>query len=113
MSEQNDQDQPRGYRGATGRISGSYGTRPDQDRLRRSRQARQILSGAEVRPPSRSFGSYPAPTTMLTQPQMLYGAALAVLLVLGLLLWLVFGMGVASIIFFLLALGLLGGWLAF
>ena len=29
------------------------------------------------------------------------------------LLWLIFGMGVASIIFFLLALGLLGGWLAF
>jgi hypothetical protein len=44
---------------------------------------------------------------------MLYGAALGILLVLGLLLWLVFGMGVASIIFFLLALGLLGGWLAF
>jgi hypothetical protein len=44
---------------------------------------------------------------------MLYAAALGGLLALGLLLWLVFGMGVASIIFFLLALGLLGGWLAF
>jgi len=44
---------------------------------------------------------------------MTYAAALGVLLILGVLLWLVFGMGVASIIFFLLALGLLGGWLAF
>jgi hypothetical protein len=44
---------------------------------------------------------------------MTYAAALGVLLVLGLVLWLLFGMGVASIIFFLLALGLLGGWLAF
>jgi hypothetical protein len=49
----------------------------------------------------------------LTQPQLLYAASLGILLVLGLLLWLIFGMGVASIIFFLLALGLLGGWLAF
>jgi Flp pilus assembly protein TadB len=113
LSDQRDQDQPRGYRGTTGRVSGTYQNRPDDDRVQRSRQARQILSGAEIRPPNRSLGSYPAPTTVLTQPQMLYGAALGILLVLGLLLWLVFGMGVASIIFFLLALGLLGGWLAF
>jgi hypothetical protein len=50
---------------------------------------------------------------MLTHSQTLYIASLGVLLLLGLLLWLVFGMGVASIMFFLLALGLLGGWLAF
>lgn len=113
MSEQDDQNHPRGYRGTTGRTSGTYRQRPEQDRLQQSRQARQILSGAEIRPPNRALGSYPAPTTMLTQPQMLYAAALGVLLVLGLLLWLLFGMDVASIIFFLLALGLLGGWLAF
>ena len=113
MSEPRDQDQPRGYRGTTGRTTGTYRNAPDQERLQRSRQARQIISGADIRPPTRSPGSYPAPTTVLTQPQMLYGAALAILLVLGLLLWLIFGMSVASVIFFLLALGLLGGWLAF
>ena len=113
MSERNEGDPPRGYRGTTGRINSSYRSGVDQDRLQRSRQARQILSGAEIRPPVRAFGTYPAPSSMLTHSQTLYAAALGVLLVLGLLLWLIFGLGVASIIFFLLALGLLGGWLAF
>ena len=113
MSERPEDEQAKGYRGTTGRTPGSYRGSPDQDRLQRSRHARQILSGAEIRPPTRPLGSYPAPTAMLTQPQMLYGAALGILLVLALLLWLIFGMGVASIMFFLLALGLLGGWLAF
>ena len=113
MREQDEQNHPRGYRGATGRASGTYGSRPDQTGSRQPQHPRQIVSGADISPPNRSLGSYPAPTPVLTQPQMLYGAALAVLLVLGLVLWLLFGMGVASIIFFLFALGLLGGWLAF
>jgi hypothetical protein len=102
-----------GYRGTTGRLSGTYRTPAEQARLKRSRQNRQIFSGAEIQPPSRSLSSYGMPPSSFTQPQMLYAAALGILLVLGVLLWLVFGMGVASIIFFLLALGLLGGWLAF
>jgi Flp pilus assembly protein TadB len=113
MSEHDENDPPRGYRGTTGRINSTYQAGGDRDRLQRSRHARQILSGAEIRPPMRSLGSYPASSSMLTHSQTLYAAALGVLLVLGLLLWLIFGMGVASIIFFLLALGLLGGWLAF
>jgi hypothetical protein len=36
-----------------------------------------------------------------------------VLLVLGVILWLVFGLGVASIIFFLLSLTMIAGWLVF
>ena len=113
MSEPRNEEPPKGYRGTTGRTSGSYGSATDKDRIQRSRSARQILSGAELSPPNRMSSSYPAGNTTLTQPQMVYGAALGVLLVLGLLLWLVFGLGVASIIFFLLGLGLLGGWLAF
>ena len=49
----------------------------------------------------------------LTQPQMIYAVSLVILLAIAVLLWLIFGMGVASIFFFILALGLLGGWLAF
>ena len=113
MSEQREEKQPPGYRGTTGRLSGTYRTPAEQARLQRSRQNRQIFSGAEIHPPSRTLSSYPAQSTTLTQPQMLYAASLGILLVLGILLWLIFGMGVASIIFFLLALGLLGGWLAF
>lgn len=113
MSERQDDERPRGYRGTTGRNQGSYQRPPDADRVRRSRQARQILSGAEIRPPARVASSYPVSKAILTQPQLMYAAALGILLVLALVLWLIFGMGVASIIFFLLALGLLGGWLAF
>jgi Flp pilus assembly protein TadB len=104
---------PRGYRGATGRITGSYRPNADADRLQRSRQARQILSGAEIRPPDRTGPGFANSETTLTQPQMVYAVALGILLALGLLLWLIVGLGVASIFFFLLALGLLGGWLAF
>jgi hypothetical protein len=112
MTESDEQGHAKGYRGTTGRISGR-GAQGEPLRSRSRPPARQILSGADIRQPLRSPGSYPAPTTVLTQPQTLYAAALGILLVLGLLLWLIFGMGVASIIFFLLALGLLGGWLAF
>jgi hypothetical protein len=113
VDDEREDTQPRGYRGTTGRTTQPFRSTPDQRGLQRSRQARQILSGAQIRPPNRALSSYPAPASTFTQPQMLYGAALGILLVLGLLLWLIFGMGVASIIFFLLALGLLGGWLAF
>ncbi len=113
MTERRDDERDRGYRGTTGRNPGPPQRKPDLDRVNRSRQARQILSGAEIRPPTRLSSSYPVSNNVLTQPQLMYAAALGILLMLGLLLWLIFGLGVASIIFFLLALGLLGGWLAF
>jgi Flp pilus assembly protein TadB len=113
MSEMRDRDQERGYKGTTGRLSDTYRSRTLTDPKSKSRQTRQILSGAEIRPPSRANSSYPATNASVTPSQLTYAVALGILLVLGLLLWLIFGMGVASIIFFLLALGLLGGWLAF
>jgi Flp pilus assembly protein TadB len=106
-------DTQRGYRGTTGRTHGSYRSTHDQDRLQKSRQARQILSGSEVRPPARTGAPFSVSESTFTQPQMVYAVALGILLALALLLWLIFGMGVASIFFFILALGLLGGWLAF
>jgi Flp pilus assembly protein TadB len=89
---------------------------PDDDRLQRSRQARQVIAGSDVRPPSSpSYGSsYAAPSAGMFSPaQRNYLIAVAVLLVLGLLLYLVFSFGVASIIFFLLAMALLAGWVVF
>lgn len=113
MTERRDDERERGYRGTTGRNTGAAQRRPDPEKLARSRQARQILSGAEIRPPTRLSSSYTVSSNTFTQPQLMYAVALGILLMLGLLLWLIFGLGVASIIFFLLALGLLGGWLAF
>jgi hypothetical protein len=113
MTERRDDEQPRSYRATTGRSQPTPPRQPDLDRVARSRQARQILSGAEIRPPTRISSSYPVSNNVLTQPQLMYAAALGILLLLGVLLWLIFGLGVASVIFFLLALGLLGGWLAF
>ncbi len=87
--------------------------RPDDDRLARARQARQVLSGSEVRPPSTQSNVYAAASGLFTSSQRTYLISLGVLIVLGLLLWLIFSMGVASIIFFLLALTLIAGWLVF
>ena len=113
MSDQPDRDQEPGYRGTTGRNQGTYGSRTTDHSKQKSQYSRQILSGSEVRPPTRAGSSYPSSHAVLTQSQLTYAGALGILLVIGLVLWVLFGMGVASIIFFLLALGLLGGWLAF
>lgn len=89
------------------------GSRPDDDRLTRARQARQVISGADIRPPSTYSGVYAASAGLFTPSQRTYLITVGVLLVLGVLLWLVFGMGVASIIFFLLSLTMIAGWLVF
>ena len=87
--------------------------RPDDDRIARARQARQVISGSDIRPPSTHSGIYATAGGMFTQSQRTYLISLGVLLILGVLLWAVFSMGVASIIFFLLALSLIAGWLVF
>lgn len=89
---------------------------PDDDRLARARQARQVISGSDVRPPSSPTYSSTYATHdagMFSPAQRNYLIALAVLLVLGLLLTFIFSFGVASVIFFLLALTLLAGWVVF
>jgi hypothetical protein len=50
---------------------------------------------------------------MFSPAQRNYLIAVAVLLILGVLLYFVFSFGIASIIFFLLALALLAGWVVF
>jgi hypothetical protein len=49
----------------------------------------------------------------MTQSQRTYLITVGALFVLALLLWLVFSMSVASIIFFILSLLLIAGWLVF
>jgi len=88
-------------------------TRPDDDRYAKARQARQVISGSAVRPPSTPSGVYTSADGMFTQSQRTYLIALGVLLVFAVLLWLIFSMSVASVIFFLLALTLIAGWLVF
>lgn len=87
--------------------------RPDDDRLARARQARQVISGGEVKPPSTRTGVYAAAGGLFTQSQRTYLISLGSLAVLAVLLWLVFSLGVASIILFLVALTLIAGWLVF
>jgi Flp pilus assembly protein TadB len=88
-------------------------TNPENDRAARANQARRVIAGSDVRPPSRLSSAYLPETGGISPPQRTYFIALAVLLVLALILWFFFGLGVASVIFFLLALTLIAGWLVF
>jgi Flp pilus assembly protein TadB len=81
--------------------------------VHRARHARQILSGAELEPPTRLSSAWVSPSAGLTESQRTYLIALGVLLLVGLVLLATVGLDVASIVFFILALGLIGGWLAF
>ncbi len=87
--------------------------RPDQDKMNRIRQARQVIAGSDVRPPAPSGSSYASNAGLITSSQRSYLIVVGALLLLAVLLWLVFSMSVASVIFFILALLLIAGWLVF
>lgn len=87
--------------------------RRDDDRLTRARNARQVLSGADVRPPAPRVNVYTESHGLFTSSQRTYLYTAGGLLVFGALLWLVFSFSVASIIFLLLAFTLIAGWLVF
>jgi hypothetical protein len=87
--------------------------RRDHDPLARARTARQVLSGAEVRPPSTQGSFYASTQGLFSSSQRTYLITAGVLLVFGALLWVAFGFSVASIIFFILSLTLIAGWLVF
>lgn len=93
---------------------------PD-DAKQRANRARQMISGSEIRPPS-SSAPYPGvpqryvayeEEDAMSSPQWIYLGILAALLALAIILYLVFGGGVASVFFFLLALALFCGWFVF
>lgn len=84
----------------------------DQERLARIRQARQVLAGNDVRPPPTSdpvgFGGRVTAGTRSFEVR--YFIALAILVLLGAIIWSAWGMIPASPIFLLLAISLLLGW---
>ncbi|MCA9858132.1 MAG: hypothetical protein KC438_00350 [Thermomicrobiales bacterium] len=86
----------------------------------RASRARQVISGSDIRPPSSA--SYPGSPQRyvsyeeegaMSSPQWIYLGILAALLALAIILYLVFGGGVSSVFFFLLALALFCGWFVF
>ena len=93
----------------------------NDDAKQRANRARQVISGSDIRPPSPS-PSYPgAPQRYvsyeeegpMSSPQWIYLGILAALLALAIILYLIFGGGVSSVFFFLLALALFCGWFVF
>ncbi len=90
-------------------------TPPEDDRLTRARHARQVIAGSEIRPPTsyRLSASARAHEPTLSPAQRNYLIGVVALLVLGIVVYLAFGLGVASVVFFLVALTLLFGWFVF
>lgn len=84
----------------------------EDDRRARIRQARQVLAGDTIRPSPdpwvNSGGSIP-----LSSLQRNYLISLVILLILGVILAYIIGLGVASIVLFIVALGLIASWLVF
>lgn len=85
---------------------------PDSRRRDNIRQARQVLAGDAVRPSPDPWAAHSGafPFSIL---QRNYLISLIVLLLLGALLIPIAGLGIASIAFFVLALGMIAGWLVF
>ena len=90
----------------------SVNSHPDDERLARARRARQVLAGQELRAPEHPL-DYGAPEGLVDATQRTYLIVLAGLLLVALLLYLIWGLGPASPILFILALALLAGWLVF
>lgn len=84
----------------------------DSDRRTRIRQARQVLAGDSIRP-SPDPWSTSSGVLGMSPLQRNYLVVLAVLLILGMIVAYVLGAGVASVILFVLALGLIAAWLVF
>ena len=84
----------------------------EDERLARARRARQVLAGQELRAPEHPL-DFGAPEGLIDATQRTYLIVLAALLAVALLLYLIWGLGPASPILFILALALLAGWLVF
>ncbi len=81
----------------------------DQERAARVRQARQVLAGDELTPANDPLGFGPQ-VIMRGSGEFRYLVGLAALVVLATLVWLIWGMGPASLILLVLAFALVAGW---
>lgn len=83
----------------------------EEERIVRIRQARQVLAGSDVRPPGPSHPPGPAARFLGSGSlELRYLVVLAALVLLGALVWFFWGVGPASPILFVLAVGLLLAW---
>lgn len=73
------------------------------------RATRQILSGDQLTPPE-TIGGRPATGSSLSIGYA-YLVALAVLVVVSALVWAIWGLGPATVVLFILAVGLVASWL--
>lgn len=80
--------------------------------VQQAQRGRQVFAGGELRPPDHPL-DFGAPEGLVDSTQRTYLIVLMGLLVVALVLFFIFGMGLASPIFFILALSLLAGWLVF
>ncbi|MDQ3044828.1 MAG: hypothetical protein M3R06_06705 [Chloroflexota bacterium] len=87
-------------------------TYPDDDRSERIRQARQVLAGSDLHTPREAMYAR-AQDGPISIEQRNYLIFLGALLLLGIVLYALVGLGIASAVFFLLALALFAGWLIF
>ncbi|HEV2108805.1 MAG TPA: hypothetical protein VGR16_11125 [Thermomicrobiales bacterium] len=85
---------------------------PEEERTARIRQARQVLSGGEVQSPRHPL-DFGRPEGLINPAQRLYLIVLGGLLVLALLLYAIWGLGIASPVLAVMALVLLAGWVIF
>ncbi len=81
-----------------------------EERFARTRQARQVFSGAELTPPTDPIGT-PERFVLGPRGELRYLIALSVLIVLAALVWVAWGMGAATPLVVLLIVGLLAAWL--
>jgi hypothetical protein len=84
----------------------------DPDTIERIRSSRQVLAGDQVTPLSDPW-AHPTGPLGLTSLQRNYALLLLSLLIVGVILMVTIGTGIATIPLFLLGLGLLAGWLFF
>ncbi len=82
----------------------------DDDRAERIRQGRQVFSGGSLTPPADPIG-YGDRFAVGGSTEFRYFVALSVLVLLSVIAWAFWGMGAASPLLLVLAIGLLAGWL--
>lgn len=87
---------------------------PQEEARRRSEHARQVISGGDLRAPTYNANSVAFEGEgPFSSPQWIYLAILFAILAISVIIYLLFGGGVASVFFFLLALMLFAGWFVF
>lgn len=84
----------------------------EEERAARIRQARQVLAGNEVQAPRHPL-DFGQPEGVVNPTQRIYLLLLAGLLVVALVIYFIWGLGIASPVLAIMAVVLLAGWVIF